>query len=1105
MMNNRIVAESRTLGDLGQDRINSGFHSNQEPALGIKELLLAKRFVRAGSRSTPTSGERDSTTWRLVLRRVFSLLFLLVCALPTGLLAQTAAMNPLVTSLGSGLKNPQGVAVDAAGNVYIADTGNYRVVKVPADGGPQSTVFTYRPGSAESTIWQVTVDSAGNLYIPLILDDYIVKIPADGGPQTIVGSVDTGLIQPGSVAVDGAGDLFIADIGSNKVLEMPAGGGSQIVVASGLKTPESVAVDSAGDVFIADWGDSRVLEVPAGGGAQISLGTGWTCPAGIAVDRLGNVFVSDPCKFGVTELPAGGGAQTNIGGWAGNTAWQVAADGEGDVFIAGYNPDTPPYTPLVVEVQTNSANLGSADVCPPGQSTPAPCSQTVTLNYTVTSPADLTVGGVYTLGASSLDFNLAAGTTCGVVTTGTSCTVNVTFTPTQTGLREGAIQIVDGSGNVLATTYLHGIGTGPQIAFASASQTTVGTGLQLPIAITMDGAGDLYIADTFNQRIVELPAGGGAQVATGTGGLPFGVAVDGAGDLFIVDFAGGDVVETSRSGSPTTVTIDLKSPVGAAVDGVGDLFIADQGNNRVVEVSPGSNKEITVGVGLAGPAGVAVDAAGDVFIADTGNDRVVEVSILGGAPTTIGTGLSHPAGVAVDAAGDVFIADTGNNRVVEAPAGGGAQIELGSGLNQPYGVFVAGNGDVYIADTYNSRVVKLPRSQPPVLSFAATEFATTSVDSPETVVVENVGNQSLKLTDVSYPVDFPVNFFENGSEELCIGMDILIPGQACDLSINFTPLHTGALTESLIITDNSLNGAPATQTVSLGGTGVAQTSAATIASPASGLSTVLGTTNVAFQWTTGAGVTEYQLNLSAIAPGESELFLYKGTATSAIARALPANGAIVYATLYSKINGVWLSNAYEYTESGTPTPATLNSPPPGLSTKLGTSDVTFQWSSGGGVSLFQLNLSAVAPGRSELFLYKGTALSATIPTLPANGVTVYATLYSLIKGTWQSNSYVYTESGSPTPGALTSPTPGLGTTLGTSSVLFEWNAGTSATLYQLNLSAIAPGNSELFLYKGTALSATAPTLPANGAKVYARLYSYIDGIWLYNDYVYTEQ
>ncbi|MGA2847935.1 MAG: glycoside hydrolase family 44 protein [Terracidiphilus sp.] len=281
------------------------------------------------------------------------------------------------------------------------------------------------------------------------------------------------------------------------------------------------------------------------------------------------------------------------------------------------------------------------------------------------------------------------------------------------------------------------------------------------------------------------------------------------------------------------------------------------------------------------------------------------------------------------------------------------------------------------------------------------------------------------------------------------------------------------------------------------------TSPGLLTSPTPGLGTVLGTTNVTFEWTTGAGGAVYQLNLSAIGPGGSDLFLYKGTATSATATTLPANGATVYATLYSNINGVWISNAYEYTESGTPTPATLQSPTPGLTTILGTSSVPFTWSSGGGATLYQLNLSATTKGAGDLYSYKGIATSATVPTLPANGVTVYATLYSLIKGAWQSNSYVYTESGSPTPGVLTSPTPGLSTILGTSNVLFQWSAGTSATLYQLNLSAIAPGDGDLYSYKGTALSATAPTLPANGGTVYARLYSYIDGTWLYTSYTYT--
>jgi hypothetical protein len=279
---------------------------------------------------------------------------------------------------------------------------------------------------------------------------------------------------------------------------------------------------------------------------------------------------------------------------------------------------------------------------------------------------------------------------------------------------------------------------------------------------------------------------------------------------------------------------------------------------------------------------------------------------------------------------------------------------------------------------------------------------------------------------------------------------------------------------------------------------------AVLTSPTPGLSTKLGTTNVTFQWTTGTNVTEYQLNLSAIAPGASDLFLYKGTATSAIAATLPANAVEVYATLYSKINGVWLSNSYVYTESGTPTPATLTSPAPGLGTILGATNVIFKWSAGLAVTEYQLNLSAIASGDSDLYLYKGTALTTTVPTLPANGVKVYATLYSKINGVWQSNDYVYTESGTPTPATLTSPTPGISTILGTSNVVFQWTAGIAVSDYQLNLSAIAPGDSDLYLYKGTALTTTVPDLPANGVKVYARLYSDVNGSWQSNDYVYTE-
>jgi hypothetical protein len=280
---------------------------------------------------------------------------------------------------------------------------------------------------------------------------------------------------------------------------------------------------------------------------------------------------------------------------------------------------------------------------------------------------------------------------------------------------------------------------------------------------------------------------------------------------------------------------------------------------------------------------------------------------------------------------------------------------------------------------------------------------------------------------------------------------------------------------------------------------------AVLTSPAPGLSTVLGGSNVAFEWTAGTGVSDYQLNLSAIAPGESELYLYKGTATTVTVPTLPALGEKVYARLYSYINGAWQYSDYVYTESGAPVPAILQSPTPGLATVLGTSEVIFQWSRGTGVADYELNLSAIAPGESELFSYKGTATSATATSLPANDATVYATLYSFISGAWQHNNYVYTETGTPVAAILTFPSPGVGTVLGTSDVVFKWSDGSGVTLYQLNLSALAPGESELYLYKGSATTATATSLPAKGAKVYARLYSYINKAWQYNDYVYTEQ
>jgi sugar lactone lactonase YvrE len=763
---------------------------------------------------------------------------LLASAFSAPVRAQSVTFAGAQTAVGSGLSGPWGVAVDAAGDLFIADTQSSRVVEIPAGGGPQITIGSglYRP-------YGVAVDAAGDVFIADTGNSRVVEVPAGGGAQTTVGS---GLSEPYSVAVDGTGDVFIADTGNSRVVEVPAGGGPQTTVGSGLQSAFGVAVDGAGDVFIADYYGNQVVEVPASGGPQTTVGSGLSEPLGVAVDGAGDVFIADNDASQLVEVPAGGGPQTTVGNGLSYPSG-VAVDGAGNVFISGTS------VTQVVEVQRVAVNFGNVNVCPAGQAGPAPCSQTITLIYNVVATTNFGTINVGTQGVPNLDFTLGSGSTCtGTVSAGSTCTVNVTFAPLAPGARMGAVQPTCSSNqedeqrarqspdrvamqpcgypsNVLVTTLLRGQGQGPAIAFGPGVQTTVpATGLSSPWGVAVDGAGDVFIVDAGNNRVVEVPVGGGPQTTVPASGLnqPFGVAVDGAGDVFIADEGNNRVVEVPAGGGPqTTVPASgLNGPYGVAVDGVGNVFIADYYNNRVVEVPAGGGAQTTVGSGLSQPFGVAVDGAGDVFIADTNYPpRVLKVPAGGGAQTTVGSGLGSPYGVAVDGAGDVFIADAGNNQVVEVPAGGGAQITVASGLGSPYGVAVDGAGDGFILYPYNDRVVELHRAQPPTLSFAPTAVGSTSSDSPQSVTIQNVGNQPLNAVTPGLAVG--PNFLQvagSGTPADCTSSFSLTPGASCNLSISFAPQSSGNLTAAATFTDNALNASPsASQSIALQGTGLA--------------------------------------------------------------------------------------------------------------------------------------------------------------------------------------------------------------------------------------------------------------------------------------------
>jgi len=725
------------------------------------------------------------------------------------------------------LSEPYGTVVDPSGNIYIADFLNNRIVKVNPQGA--ASVLSISGVSSLSHPDALALDSTGNLYIVDEENERIVEVsPSGSGSVVNLGSVS--LSVPQGIAVNPSGNIFIADTGNNRIVEVSGGTASALAITvsptpATLSSPAGLAVDTSGNLYIADSGNDRIVKVAAGGttGSVLSitgLSNGLSGPTGVAVDGLGNVYIADFEHSRIAVVtPAGVGSVLSTGALTLNHPEAVSLDIHGTLYIADTTNNR------VVEVQPTAVNFADVNIG---------SSSTLTLNYSVnTTTTFATNPTVVTQGAPNLDFTLSSNTCMGTITAPASCTVTAQFAPRAPGLRLGAVQLTNSTSTLLVTTMVYGIGQGPAVAFDPGAQTTLtvsvgAEGLSFPWGVGVDAAGDVFIADTHNSRVLEVPAGGGAQTTVGSGlSNPPGVAVDGAGDVFIADYTSKVVVEVpAGGGAQTTLGSGLSLPTGVAVDGAGNVFIADYAGNQVVEVPAGGGPQTTLPAsGLNGPYGVAVDGAGDVFIADFGHNRVVELPAGGAAQITLGSGLDEPTGVAVDGAGDVFIADYSNSRVVEVPAGGGAQTTVGSGLLDPFGVAVDGVGDVFIADTGNSRVVEVQRSAAPTFSFATTVVGSTSSDSPQSVTAQNIGNQSLNA--VAPGLSFGVTSFEQaagpGTPPDCTTTFSLAPGASCNLSVMFVPQTNSSFVSDATFTDNALNGNPATQNIGLSGTGTPTT------------------------------------------------------------------------------------------------------------------------------------------------------------------------------------------------------------------------------------------------------------------------------------------
>ncbi len=584
-------------------------------------------------------------------------------------------------ALSAQLNNPNGVAVDTTGNVYIADSGNLRIRKVNSGGvittvaGNGQCCYGGDGGAAISAqmnyVSAVTVDASGNLYFADVYNQRVREVNSAGIITTVAGNGTAGysgdggaatsaeLQYPYGLTVDGTGNLYISDTDNQRVRKVSTSGIITTVAGNGnccysgdggqatsaqLAYPDGVIVDAGGNLYIADTSDKRIRKVnPAGtittvagdgsygfsgdGGAATSAEL--SSPEGMAEDASGNLYITDTGNQRIRKVSASGTITTAVGGAINdggpgvfgllNQPAGVARDSAGNTYIADSGNNRVRLV-AVDEAITTVAGTGAA-----GSSGDGGTAADAQLN----SPQGVAVdssGNVYIADTNSLRVRKVD--------------------------KSGTITTVAGDGNCCF---------GGDGGLATSAQ------LLYPAGVAADASGNLFIADTDNNRVRKVSAAGVITTVAGDG--TYGYSGDG--------------------GAATGA--ELGYPSGVAVDSAGNLYIADTNNNRIREVSSGGIITTVAGNGtccyggdggpatsaeLSYPRGVAVDAAGDLFIAD-GNQRVREVAVGGTITTVAGgsygySGDGGPAigaafrslyGVAVDAAGFMVVADQGNNAV----------------------------------------------------------------------------------------------------------------------------------------------------------------------------------------------------------------------------------------------------------------------------------------------------------------------------------------------------------------------------------------------------------------------------------------------------------
>jgi sugar lactone lactonase YvrE len=676
------------------------------------------------------------------------------------------------------------------GHFFLSDDSNKRVVQYSGSGHGKLVV-----GGLKARVTKMAADQAGNLYI---MEDLYNNAGVQGTFRIPAGTYDL------MGATDGNLELGWPACGSKDAFKQNGNTWTQLPcrVDNALGWGQNaLAVDSTGNVIIGDGNDSF-------GPSESTMASG-----GIFRVPVENFYLDNGA---ITTTPTA----TLLGAMP-NPAHQIllapispqgspVVDPKGNIYIpvgdGGWNCQNSVCTAYeMVKVYLGSAAIPAGPLGQQGTSS-------AEIMYSINAP--ITPDGfTFTQdGKTGTDFAVATGGTCNTgqaYTPNQRCTLNVAMNSQAVGLTSGMLAMTQG-GTPVSTTFVHGTGLGPALSVLTpAAETAIhlasGSAAK---QVATDRWGNFYVADA-SGTVLQYAHGSGASSTptpiSGTFTAPTGVAVDGAGNVFVAD--SGNVFEIPVSGGgQTVVQTGLGANLNLATDGAGNVFVADTDNKRIVKIANPTSRLlttdlVTIGTGFTSPTAVTTDDAGNVYVVD--GPALIKI-VPGGAQTLLVNGLASPTGVALDPSGAIYVAQ--QDGVVRIPNINGAldftsKINVGQIVSVPNSVAVDPFGTVYMTDGETPGVVVVGPSG--ALDFGFVKVGTTGIKSAS---LFNIGNQDLTLVSPVYQSTVGSTVIGLvAAQDQCSGQSVAAGG-ACNVGFGMTPTGTGTAEDSGTLQSNAANG-----------------------------------------------------------------------------------------------------------------------------------------------------------------------------------------------------------------------------------------------------------------------------------------------------------